>query len=60
MFKVFFTNFCYGLDKHFLSLDLALKAAQSHGFQCVIISDTGRVVGSWCPVGGFKQIKECV
>jgi len=58
MFKVFFTSFCYGLDKHFNCLDEAIRAAKSHGFQSVILSDKGRVVGSWCPIGGFREIKE--
>ena len=58
MFKVFFTSFHYGLDKEFDCLDVAIRAAKSHGFQCLILRGKDTIVGSWCPIGGFKQIKE--
>lgn len=55
-FRVYFINFHYHSAQESSTLDEAKKVAKSAGFQSVI-EENGRVVASFCPVGGFHTIR---
>lgn len=59
MFKIFFTNFGYGLDHIFQNFEEVKIAVKKHGFQCKILenkNDAWVHVCSYCPMGNFNWL----
>lgn len=55
-FRVHVTNFQYYVDGLFDTMDCAVEAAQSTGFDTTI-HKSGELVGSWSPISGFKLFR---
>lgn len=57
-YRLWLTNFHYYIDSQFASLDEAVAAAKTKGFEVAIHLTHGggiQVVGSWGPIGGFRN-----
>ncbi len=59
-YRLWLTNFHYYVDGDFSSLDEAVAAAKTKGFEVAIhFKDGGgtTVVGSWSPIGGLRNFR---
>lgn len=57
MYKITFVNFDYDSANQPETIDEAKKVARNAGFQS-IVSYNGEVVGTYCPMLGWKNYKE--
>ncbi len=57
MFKVFFTNFGYYSANERPTLEEAKVVARKAGFQSSITSPEGKVVASYCPLLGMREMR---
>lgn len=54
-YRIYFTNFQYFSYNEAPTLDEAIKAARSAGFQSSIYSPDNEIVASYCPIGGVVR-----
>ena len=55
MLDIHFYNFGYSLGKKFTDLAAAKLKAVACGFECNIVEiNTGKIVATYSPIGGFK------
>jgi hypothetical protein len=55
MFNIHFYNFGYSLGRTFSDLADAKAKAVVCGFECNIVEmNTGKIVATYSPIGGFK------
>jgi hypothetical protein len=54
MYKVYFLNFGYASQNEGSTLEEAKAIARKAGFQSAIYSPSGGLVGTFCPITGFK------
>jgi hypothetical protein len=53
-FTIFYTNFWYGPEIEFETLEEALTYAKSKGFDAAIRLN-GETIGSWSIIGGYRK-----
>jgi hypothetical protein len=56
MFTVFYTNFGYGPEQKFQTLEAALEYGKSKCFEFQV-SDGNGMVASWSPIGGTRTVR---
>lgn len=56
MIRIYLTNHEYFLSGEFATLDAAMVKARQTCFQVAFHQD-GEVIGSWCPIGGFRDYR---
>jgi hypothetical protein len=54
MYTIFYTNFWYGPEIEFATLEEALTYAKSKGFDAAIRLN-GETIGSWSIIGGYRK-----